>query len=100
MIRYEILLPLYLNDGAPVAAERFLETDDELLDAFGAISTDTVVIKGKWTYQSTIYHDQLIRIRIDADESPEVEGRIRQIKETLKTRFERATFPLWFWRFA
>ena len=55
MIRFEILLPLFSNDGQPIERRKFLETDDELVRCFGATSTDTVVVRGQWLYQSTIY---------------------------------------------
>ena len=67
MIRFEILLPLFYNDGRPIERDKFLQTDDELVQLFGATSTDTVVVRGRWLYQSTLYHDQLIRVRLDAD---------------------------------
>ena len=90
MIRFEILLPLFYNDGRPQSSERkFLETDDELVQQFGATSTDTVVARGRWLYQSTIYQDQLVRVRIDVEETPENSQAIRTIKETLKARFEQ-----------
>ena len=40
MIRFEVLLPLFYNDGRPIEAERFLATDDDLVQAFGATSTN------------------------------------------------------------
>jgi hypothetical protein len=40
MIRYEILLPLFYNDGRSIEAEKFTETDQELVAQFGATSTD------------------------------------------------------------
>ena len=89
MIRFEILLPLYHNDGSLVDAEKSVATDDELLDAFGAISTDYTVVRGKWTYQSVIYSDQLFRLRVDADDTPENWGAMREIKTTLKARFDQ-----------
>jgi|GEM_PF-3444015 len=42
MIRFEILLPLFYNDGRPIEPEKFLATDDEIVQAFGATSTDQV----------------------------------------------------------
>src|SRR5882724_11679930 len=89
MIRFEILLPLYHNDGTLVDPEKFMATDDELLEAFGAISTDYAVVRGKWTYQSVIYSDQLFRIRVDADDTSENWESMCEIKATLKTRFEQ-----------
>ncbi|HXG13462.1 MAG TPA: hypothetical protein VNK04_27130 [Gemmataceae bacterium] len=53
------------------------------------MSTDSVVIRGRWLYQSTVYSDQLIRIRLDVEDTPENWQTMRQIKETLKGRFEQ-----------
>ncbi len=89
MIRFEILLPLFYNDGRPVEPEKFAATDDELVQCFGATSTDTVVIRGQWKYQSTIYSDKLIRVRVDVEDTPDNWQTMRQLKETLKTRFEQ-----------
>ena len=61
MIRFEILLPLYYNDGRPIEREKFVQTDDELVRQFGAVSTDSVTVRGLWRYQSTLYNDQLLR---------------------------------------
>jgi hypothetical protein len=60
MIRFEILLPLFYNDGRTVEDQKYIETDDELVAAFGATSTDTVVVRGQWRYKSTIFEDRLI----------------------------------------
>ena len=93
MIRFEILLPLFYNDGRPIEREKFLETDDEVVRLFGAASTDTVVVRGRWLYQSTLYQDQLIRVRIDAEDTPEYWQSVRDLKETLKARF--AQVDIW-----
>jgi len=54
MIRFEIPLPLFHNDGRPVEQEAFIATDDELVQAFGATSTDTVAVRGQWRYQHSL----------------------------------------------
>src|SRR5438477_497574 len=89
MIRFEILLPLFYNDGRAIEREKFLETDDELVRQFGATSTDTVVVGGRWVYQGTLYHDQLIRVRVDVEDNPQNWEHMRQMKTSLKTRFEQ-----------
>jgi hypothetical protein len=55
MIRFEVLLPLFYNDGRAIEPEKFVATDDELVGHFGDTATDTVVVHGKWIYQSTLY---------------------------------------------
>ena|SRR5438094_199440 len=89
MIRFEILLPLFYNDGRVIEREKFLTTDDELVRAFGATSTDTVVVRGQWLYQSTSFSDQLIRIRVDVEDTPEMWQKMREFKEILKQRFDQ-----------
>ncbi|MBI3985949.1 MAG: hypothetical protein HY343_03465 [Lentisphaerae bacterium] len=89
MIRFEILLPLYYNDGRPIEAERFAETDDELLEDFGATTRETVAVRGRWKYQSTVYEDRLIRVRVDVADEPENWEFMRSFKEKLKVRFDQ-----------
>jgi hypothetical protein len=93
MIRFEILLPLFYNDGSPIEKEKFVQTDDDLVQRFGATATDTVVVRGRWMYQSTLFHDQLIRVRIDVVDTPENIDAMRQLKEALKARF--AQLDIW-----
>ena len=89
MIRFEILLPLFYNDGSPIEREKYLQSDDELVQLFGATSTDTVTVHGRWLYQSTLYQDRLIRVRFDVPDNPENWQAVRALKETLKTRFDQ-----------
>ena len=89
MIRFEILLPLFYNDGRPIEPEKFLATDDDLVQTFGATSTDQVTVRGQWKYQSTVYSDQLIRVRVDVDDTEQNRDAMNAVKETLKARFEQ-----------
>lgn len=89
MIRFEILLPLFYNDGRPIEREKLLQTDDELVRLFGAVSTHAVIVRGLWTYQSTLYHDQLLRCRVDVQDCSENWQAMRDLKETLKVWFEQ-----------
>ena len=89
MIRFEILLPLFYNDGRSIEPEKFLATDDDLVRTFGATSTDQVTVRGQWKYQSTVYSDQLIRVRMDVEDSAENREAMLALKETLKLRFEQ-----------
>ena len=89
MIRFEILLPLFYNDGRAIEDQKFVATDDELVAGFGATSTDSVTIQGHWLYQSTTYEDRLVRVRLDLEDTAENWQRMRDIKEILKQRFEQ-----------
>jgi hypothetical protein len=89
MVRFELLLPLYYNDGRPIEKEKFLQTDEELVAQFGATSTDAVTVSGRWMYQSTLYEDRLTRVRVDVEDLPANWEFFRSYKETLKCRFEQ-----------
>ena len=49
--RFEVLLPLHLNDGAPVPHEWVADTLSELEARFGAGSYETQTIAGRWQYE-------------------------------------------------
>lgn len=89
MTRFEILLPLFYNDGRPIEPEKFVETDDELVNLFGAVSTDSVTVRGLWLYQGTLHHDRLLRARVDVEDRPENWQAIRELKQTWKARFKQ-----------
>jgi hypothetical protein len=89
MIRFEILLPLFYNGGRPVEDEKFVATDDQLIESFGATSTDRVSVRGRWKYESTLYSDQLVRVRVEVADTQENWDTMRSIKEDLKARFEQ-----------
>lgn len=48
--RYEILLPLVYNDGTKIEKEKFLITNEDLLNKFCATTTDSTRIVGRWLY--------------------------------------------------
>ncbi len=87
--RYEILLPLLYNDGSKIEKEKFLITNEELVERFGATTTDSTRIVGRWIYQNQLYEDKLIRIIIDVLESEDSEIFFRRYKEVLKERFKQ-----------
>ena len=89
MIRFEILLPLFYNDGRPIEPEKFVASDDDLVTMFGATSTDQVTVRGRWKYESTVYSDQLIRVRVDVEDTEANREAMRAVKETLKLRFDQ-----------
>ena len=58
--RYQTLLPLRFNDGAAVPDELFGQVIVELRKRFGAVSTETQMIRGEWEQGEAIYYDERI----------------------------------------
>lgn len=88
MVQFTILLPLFFNDGTPVPVALLTQTEDELLEFFGGISTDTARVRGRWISEGALFEDSLLRITVACDGTPEQRTFIRP-KETLKARFQQ-----------
>lgn len=87
--RFEVLLPLRLNDGTPVPDETIAETLIELEERFGAVSCETQTIRGRWRSDGESYRDDLIRVFVDVPDLPENRTYFIECKERLKARFQQ-----------
>jgi hypothetical protein len=87
--RYEILLPLYYNDGRPIERQKFRQTNLELIERYSGTTADVITAVGTWKYHGTVYEDQLVRLVIDVPSSIEADDFFRNYKETLTARFQQ-----------
>ena len=87
--RFEVLLPLRLNDGTPVPDGSVADTLVELEERFGAVSCETQTIRGHWRYEGQPFRDDLIRVFVDVSDAPESRQFFVEFKERLKARFEQ-----------
>ncbi len=85
--RYEILLPLKHNDGRVVSGELFEQTREELIIQFGAVSFLPHTILGIWVHEGARYEDELLRLVVDVDDTPENQNFFASYKSTLLERF-------------
>lgn len=97
--RFEILLPLRLNDGQPVSEDLVADTLLELEQRFGAVSSETQTIRGLWRHEGESYRDDLIRVFVDVADKAEHRQFFLEFKELLKTRFQQidiwmTTYPI------
>jgi len=87
--RYEILLPLRFNDGHPVSDELIADTVLELRQYFGAVSCETQTIRGVWQHQELEFRDDLMRVFVDVNDTPEARTYFVELKGRLKSRFQQ-----------
>ena len=87
--RYEILLPLRHNDGREVSGELFEQTREELIAQFGAVSFLPYTVLGIWIHEGARYEDELLRLVVDVDDTPENQQFFAGYKPTLLERFEQ-----------
>jgi hypothetical protein len=69
--RFELLLPLQFNDGTAVPMSLIAGVVTEIERRFGAASWESQIIEGIWHQGGVQFRDQLNRIFVDAQDSPE-----------------------------
>jgi hypothetical protein len=90
--RYEILLPARYNDGREVmqvCMECFPKTLMAVSDQFGAFSYNPHSLIGVWTADSKRYHDELFKLTVDVEDTPENHQFVARLKAELLQRFEQ-----------
>lgn len=97
--RYEMLLPLKFNDGRSVPDDHFYQTRVELIAHFGTLTLEPTYVRGTWTHEGVQFDDELMRLFIDVEDTPENESFFRSFKNVLLERFEQidiylASYPV------
>ena len=87
--RFEVLLPLRLNDGTAIPDAAIADTLTGLEEQFGAVSCETQSIRGRWRFEGQSYRDDLVRVFVDAEDLSMYRDFFVVYKERLKTRFEQ-----------
>ena len=91
--RFEVLLPLQLNDGRDVPAETLAEAVLEVVDQFGAASYETQKVEGHWRHAGILYRDNLIRLIVDVPDTTENRAWMKRFKVRWKSRLDQ--IELW-----
>lgn len=87
--RYEILLPRRFNDGQRIPRRLLTDTVVELRERFGGVSCETQIIQGEWEEEGEVYRDELVRVFMDVEDTPENRRFFEQLRPTLKARFQQ-----------
>lgn len=87
--RIEVLLPLRFNDGSAVPDELIADTLLELEVRFGAVSSETQPIRGRWRHEGQSYRDDLIRVFVDVADEATNRDFFVEFKQRLKARFQQ-----------
>src|SRR5215218_3224496 len=91
--RFEVLLPLQFNDGREVPPEWLAEAVLEVVDRFGAASYETQRVEGHWRQAGVLYRDNPVPLVVDAPDSEEPRGWMREHKARWKAKLEQ--LELW-----
>jgi hypothetical protein len=86
--RFEIMVPLHFNDGTAVPPDLLEQTQNDLENRFGAVSSEGQVIRG-FDRETGATEDRLVRYFTDVPDTPENLAFFRSLKERLKDRFQQ-----------
>ena len=97
--RFENLLPLRFNDGKAVPDDLIADLLLQLEARFGAVSSETQTIQGMLRHEGQSYRDELMRVFVDAPDTPETRAFVVSFKETLKSSLQQidiwmTTYPI------
>jgi hypothetical protein len=79
---YDILVPLYYNDGSPIEAVKFQRLHTELLEHFDGFTFCPQANEGFWKLGGVTYRDEIVIYRV-------LTGRVRAARHFLKRLKER-----------
>ena len=88
-VRYEILLPLRYNDGSPDDNALLEQTREELLVRFDGVTFEPTILIGAWVQDGIRYDDPLVLLYVDCENTGANKQYFRNLKETLKKRFDQ-----------
>ena len=88
-VRYEIMLPVNLNDGSPQPPELLLRTIKEIVQQMGGCSFEPGIIEGTWVHDGKVFKDLNSRVTADVDFTPANLQFFENLKLALEARFQQ-----------
>lgn len=90
----EIFLPLEYNDGRPIAEQKYISLQQELLNRFGGVTSlqRQFPLRGMWRTGSDIYQDRVVVFTVmDYREGTQIEclRYLERLKGRLKKKFDQ-----------
>jgi hypothetical protein len=86
---YDIFVPLYLNDGCPVEADKFQELQETLLSQFGGLTFFPQPNRGFWRMAEITYRDEIVIYRVIGSDAEGSREFLEKLKQRLKVDFEQ-----------
>ena len=90
MREYELYVPLHYNDGRSIEGGKLDSLKQRLIDEFGGLTHFPQKNEGVWKVGRHTFRDQIVILRVIADDSVRAEKFFAELKEQLKRDLAQA----------
>lgn len=84
MQEYDLFVPLFYNDGAPIEPAKFQDLQARLLDEFSGLTFFPQPNQGFWRMGEVTYRDEIVIYRVLAAKPRAARRFLTRLKEELK----------------
>lgn len=91
--RYEVLLPVRLNDGTDIPDELLGEAVNEVVERFSAVTFYRAGAEGQWRQDEVLYRDDLALLVIDVADTTANRKWMKAYKSRWKLKLQQ--LELW-----
>jgi hypothetical protein len=86
---YDLYLPLRYNDGRPIEPEIIARIKEELHQQFGGLTFFPQQTEGIWKIGTVTFREEIVIIRVVAEETRAARKRFQELKEELKKKLKQ-----------
>ena len=89
MKEYDIFIPLYYNDGAPVESAKFQDLQARLLEQFEGLTYFPQPNQGFWKFGNVTYRDEIVIYRVISHDQAASRDFLANLKAHLKNEIKQ-----------
>ena len=89
MKEYDVFVPLFYNNGAPIEPTKFQELQSRLLERFEGLTYFPQANQGFWKFGNITYRDEIVIYRVISQDSAASREYLSNLKEHLKQEFQQ-----------
>jgi hypothetical protein len=86
---YDLFIPLYYNDGAPIEPSKFRNLQRALLEQFDGLTFFPQPNEGYWKLENVVYRDEIVIYRVLTSKPRRARRFLSQLKADLKRVFRQ-----------
>jgi hypothetical protein len=86
---YDIFVPLFDNDGSPIAPRNFQDLQIRLLEYFDGLTFFPQANKGFWKMGEVTFQDEIVIYRVISSKAKQSRRFFAQLKVDLKKKFNQ-----------